>query len=57
MQDIYDTDRDSIKLLNEQLRVAQTELEFMKRKYKLMWGQVVEKQAQNSWAKRLLFLT
>lgn len=48
MQDIYDTDRDSIKLLNEQLRVAQTELEFMKRKYKLMWGQVVEKQAQNS---------
>lgn len=46
MQDIYDTDRDSIKLLNEQLRVAQEELEFMKRKYKLMWGQVIEKQAQ-----------
>jgi len=48
MQDIYDTDRESIKLLNEQLRVAQEELEFMKRKYKLMWGQVVEKHAHNS---------
>ena len=46
MQDIYDTDKDSLKILNEQLRVAQEELEFMKRKYKLMWGQVIEKQTQ-----------
>ncbi len=48
MQDIYDTDKDSIKVLNEQLKIAQEELEFVKRKYKLMWGQVIEKQSQGS---------
>lgn len=48
MQEIYDTDRDSINILNEQLRIAQEELEFMKRKYRLMWGQVVEKHANNA---------
>ena len=48
MQDIYDTDKDSLKVLNEQLRIAQEELEFVKRKYKLMWGQVIEKQSQGS---------
>jgi len=48
MQDIYDTDRDAITTLAAQLKNAQEELDFMKRKYKLMWGQVIEKHASVS---------
>lgn len=46
MQEIYDEDRKTIETLTKQLEVAQDELEFMKRKYKLMWGQVVENHAK-----------
>jgi hypothetical protein len=47
MQEIYDEDRKTIETLAKQLETAQEELEFMKRKYKLMWGQVVENHAKN----------
>jgi predicted RNase H-like nuclease (RuvC/YqgF family) len=46
MQEIYDEDRKTIETLTKQLEVAQEELEFMKRKYKLMWGQVIENHAK-----------
>lgn len=48
MQEIYDADRNTIEALTKQLQTAQEELEFAKRKYKLMWGQVIEKHSQNS---------
>jgi len=47
MQEIYDEDRKTIETITKQLETAQEELEFMKRKYKLMWGQVVENHAKN----------
>lgn len=47
MQEIYDEDRKTIETLTKQLETAQEELEFMKRKYKLMWGQVVENHIKN----------
>lgn len=40
MQDVYDQDKKSIDTLSEQLKIAQEELNFMKRKYKLMWGKI-----------------
>lgn len=43
MQEIYEDDKKTIETLREQLRITQEELEFMKRKYKLMWGKVTEK--------------
>jgi len=46
MQEIYDEDRKTIETLTKQLETTQEELEFMKRKYKLMWGQVVENHAK-----------
>lgn len=42
MQDIYDEDRKTIDILNEQLARAQEEVEFLKRKYKLMWNKAVD---------------
>ncbi|HRF56920.1 MAG TPA: DUF3972 domain-containing protein [Campylobacterales bacterium] len=42
MQEVYDADRKTIEALTKQLQSAQDDLEFTKRKYKLMWGQVVE---------------
>lgn len=42
MQEIYDEDRKTIDILNEQLGRAQEEVEFMKRKYKLMWNKAVD---------------
>lgn len=42
MQDVYDDDKKTIEVLREQLRVAQEEMEFMRRKYKLMWGKVAD---------------
>ena len=43
MQELYDEDRKTIDSLQKQLQITQDELEFMRRKYKLMWGKVVEK--------------
>jgi len=47
LQELYDEDRKTIELLSDQLRHAQTEVEFMRRKYKLMWGKVVEEYADS----------
>ncbi len=46
MQEVYDADRKTIEALTKQLESAQGDLEFTKRKYKLMWGQVVENHAK-----------
>lgn len=43
-QEVYEDDKKTIALLREQLRVAQEEIEFLKRKYKMMWGKVVNPQ-------------
>lgn len=42
MQELYEEDRKAIEALTTQLKMCQDELEFMRRKYKLMWGKVVE---------------
>ncbi|MDR0746844.1 MAG: DUF3972 domain-containing protein [Helicobacteraceae bacterium] len=42
MQEIYEEDRKSMEALTKQLSIAQEELEFVKRKYKLMWGKAIE---------------
>ena len=42
MQELYDEDRKTVETLNAQLKIAQDEVEFMKRKYKLMWDKTVE---------------
>lgn len=48
LQEIFDEDRKTIDTLNEQLRLAQQEVEFMRRKYKLMWGKVIDDYATQS---------
>ena len=42
MQELYDEDRKIIDTLNKQLELMQDELEFTKRKYKMMWNKAVE---------------
>lgn len=42
MQELYDEDRKTIETLTAQLKSAQDEVEFLKRKYKLMWNKAVE---------------
>ncbi len=42
LQELYEEDRRTIETLTEQLKLSQKEVEFMRRKYKLMWGKVVE---------------
>jgi hypothetical protein len=42
LQELYDEDRRTIATLTEQLRLSQQEVEFMRRKYKLMWGKVID---------------
>ena len=48
MQELYDEDRKTIETLTEQLRYAQEEVEFLKRKYKLMWNHAVENYKKES---------
>ncbi len=48
LQELYEEDRRTIETLTDQLKHAQQEVEFMRRKYKLMWGKVVEDYAENS---------
>ncbi|WP_201351822.1 DUF3972 domain-containing protein [Hydrogenimonas urashimensis] len=45
MQELYDEDRRTIETLTGELNATREELEFVKRKYKLMWGKMVEKHA------------
>jgi len=42
LQELYEEDRNTISTLTEQLRLSQQEVEFMRRKYKLMWGKVID---------------
>ena len=42
LQELYDEDRKTIATLTTQLKLSQQEVEFMRRKYKLMWGKVVD---------------
>lgn len=42
MQELYDEDRKVIETLTKQLKQTQEELEFTRRKYKLMWNKAVE---------------
>lgn len=46
MQEIYDDDKKTIDTLAEQLKIAQEELQFMKRKYRLMWGKITDKEGE-----------
>lgn len=45
LQELYDEDRQTIATLTEQLKLSQKEVEFMRRKYKLMWGKVIDDHA------------
>lgn len=45
LQELYDEDRQTIAVLTEQLKLSQQEVEFMRRKYKLMWGKTIEEHA------------
>ena len=42
MQELYDEDRKTVETLTKQLQLSQEEVEFLKRKYKLMWNKAVE---------------
>lgn len=42
LQELYDEDRNTIATLTEQLKLSQQEVEFMRRKYKLMWNKAIE---------------
>ncbi len=42
LQELYDEDRKTIETLQKQLKIAQDEVEFLKRKYKLMWNKTIE---------------
>ncbi len=42
MQELYDEDRKVVDTLTQQLKHTQEELEFTRRKYKLMWNKAVE---------------
>jgi len=46
LQELYEEDRRTIETLTDQLKLSQDEVEFMRRKYKLMWGKVVEDYAK-----------
>ncbi|WP_104721436.1 DUF3972 domain-containing protein [Helicobacter mesocricetorum] len=47
-QEVYEDDKKTIAILREQLKAAQEEIEFLKRKYKMMWGKVIQTQAQDA---------
>jgi len=43
VQEIYDEDRKTIETLQKQLQLCQEELEYCRKKYKLMWGKIIKK--------------
>jgi hypothetical protein len=47
LQELYDEDRKTIHTLQEQLKLSQQEVEFMRRKYKLMWNKTIEEHTSN----------
>ena len=46
LQELYDEDRKTIATLSEQLKLSQQEVEFMRRKYKMMWNKTIEEHAK-----------
>jgi len=42
LQELYEEDRKTIHTLQEQLKLSQQEVEFMRRKYKLMWNKAIQ---------------
>jgi len=44
LQEIYEESRITIERLQKQLEISQEELEFCRKKYKLMWGRVLKKE-------------
>ena len=48
VQEIYQEDREVIKVLQEQIKHLNNELEFVKRKYQLMWNQAIENYKEKS---------
>ncbi|MEA2110875.1 MAG: DUF3972 domain-containing protein [Campylobacterota bacterium] len=42
LQELYEEDRKTIDTLTEQLKLSQKEVDFMRRKYKLMWNKVAD---------------
>ncbi|PAF47395.1 hypothetical protein BKH46_04540 [Helicobacter sp. 12S02634-8] len=40
MQEVYEDDKKLIETMRSELQYAREEIEFMKRKYRLMWGKV-----------------
>ena len=42
IQDVNSEDRETIDILTKQIKALQDELEFTKRKYKMMWNKAVE---------------
>lgn len=51
LQELYEEDRTTIGTLTDQLKYAQSEVEFMRRKYKLMWGKVIDEYADSPKAR------
>jgi hypothetical protein len=47
LQELYDEDRKTIHTLQEQLKLSQQEVEFMRRKYKLMWNRAIEEHTES----------
>ncbi len=42
LQELYDEDRNTIATLTQQLKLSQQEVEFMRRKYKMMWNKAID---------------
>ncbi len=45
LQELYEEDRNTIDTLTKQLNLSQDEVEFMRRKYKLMWNKTIAEHA------------
>lgn len=46
LQEIYEEAKITIERLQKQLEITQDELEFCRKKYKLMWGRVLKKESE-----------
>ena len=49
-QEVYEDDKKTIAILREQLKAAQEEIDFLKRKYRLMWGKVTTEESKQGSA-------
>jgi hypothetical protein len=47
VQEIYDEDRKTIASLQKQIQILQEELEYCRKKYKLMWKKAIKKEADD----------